>query len=694
MAPPENENTEVRNIVDEGVYPCLEVLSGPKGGGLFALRIGKNTVGRSCENEIVLDDSSVSRRHAVIDVAKNGATIADLGSRNGTKISGQKISQAILLQHKMRIKIGAYQLRFLTARVLPGEEEPPPDTEPDEIPVSDLPSSPQIPAVSESAQLPAELLRGGEVVPVREEGQAASRGTALATAREGSQKNKKLFYLIAGVGLIAVVVLAVPVALRFTKGGKKGGEKKTIAERGRPLVEKEGQVGGVLPAETLPVVPDKSPSVQPVFLDFSSSPIPAQVFFGNQMIGVTPARISTNLFYGKWYEARAVFQLPEVGEAIEEKSQFSPPQGTTVMPVNFAGKIGVFKVAGLPKNTQLYLEGYFEKDPYRAKPIKFAEIVFGKPIYVPAGRYILELRRSRQLGQSQTYLDEVIYRREFFINDLQTSYTIDVNEEGLKVFPVQITSIPPGAKVFVDEKDVGVTPYNGSFPVGEHLLTLKREGFFDFVQVVKMEINMPYVAEIQLKTSASGELVNKADALMKENRYPEALPVLVEAFSKNPSPIETAQISYMVGVCYLKQKMYKEAQDYLLKAMQHDDYKFPARLGIATVTLEQGDTMKALQFLVEVLVSSEDAKVRTDAGALFQRISPLKSVLYITSEPSGARVFVNGTEVAEKTPLILHDVGVGSYRIQFRKDGFQDEEIKLNLGVSEFRPVVAKLRLQ
>jgi tetratricopeptide (TPR) repeat protein len=364
------------------------------------------------------------------------------------------------------------------------------------------------------------------------------------------------------------------------------------------------------------------------------------------------------------------------------------------MPINFAGKIGIFKVANLPRDAQLYLEGYFEKDPYRAKPIKFAEIVFGKPIYVPFGRYILELRKNRQLGQSQTFLDEVVYRREFNLNATQTTYTVDVKDDDLKAFPVQLTSVPPGAKVFIDEKEVGITPFNGSFPVGEHLLSLKRDGYFDFVQVIKMEINMPYTAEVPLKTSAAGELINKADALMKEARYAEALPVLVDALSKSPSELETAQISYMVGLCYLKQKSYKEAQDYFLKAMQNDAYKFPGRLGIATVIFEQGDRMKALQLLVEVLVSAEDAKVRTDGGALFQRLSPLKSVLYITSEPSGARVFVNSSEVEQKTPLILHDLGVGSYKILFRKEGYQDEEIKLNLGVSEFRPVVAKLKRQ
>jgi pSer/pThr/pTyr-binding forkhead associated (FHA) protein len=70
---------------EEGGYPCLEVLSGPRGRGRYRLQKGNNAIGRSRENDIVLDDSSVSRRHAVVEVAENGATVADLGSRNGTK---------------------------------------------------------------------------------------------------------------------------------------------------------------------------------------------------------------------------------------------------------------------------------------------------------------------------------------------------------------------------------------------------------------------------------------------------------------------------------------------------------------------------------------------------------------------------------------------------------------------------------
>ncbi len=292
---------------------------------------------------------------------------------------------------------------------------------------------------------------------------------------------------------------------------------------------------------------------------------------------------------------------------------------------------------------------------------------------------------------SQTFVDQVIYRREFLLKSDQTSFTVEVQEADLQTFQAQITALPPGAKVFVDDKEVGVTPFTGTFPLGEHLLRLRKDGFFDHSQVMKMEVNTPFVAEVTLKTSPAGELINKAADLIRENRHAEALPVLVEAFGRQPTARETAEISYMIGVCYLKQNSLKEAEDYFNKAATHPEIKYHSRLGMASLAAQRGETVKALQLLVEILVAAEDPKIKSDAGMLFQQLSPVKSVIYVTSDPPEAVVFVNGTQLPQKTPLILHDLGVGTYRVEIKKGGYAPGQVKLNLGVSEFRPVVIKL---
>ncbi|MBI3541237.1 MAG: PEGA domain-containing protein [Deltaproteobacteria bacterium] len=623
---PDNEKTEVHQTTEGEGFPCLEVVSGPRSGGRYVLRPGKNQIGRADESDIVLDDSSVSRKHAIVEVTDQGTLVpagrvptcrvTDLGSRNGTKIDGHKISQTEALKHGAKLKLGSYQFLFLThaddtvvGDDVPGEpptadsvEQPPPSGEP---PTGEY----------EMSEPPAVVQDQEEALPAEVAPEMAPNSFLPEESHPSAPKNRKWVFHLA-LGIVFVGVLAWGGSQVWKKT-----QKLLVAQKILPPTsedhQKAGQVGGVVSSTPSPLPVAMGP--QPFFLEFSSTPISAQIYFGDQPIGVTPFRISTNLTPDKWYEARAVFQLTDINETLEE-------------------------------------------------------------------------RRSRQLGASQTFLDEVIYRREFVIDGEHTNYSVEVNDEAVSTFPVEIRSVPIGAQVIIDDKAVGRTPFTGTFPVGEHLMTLKLDGYFDFVQPIKIDTNMPYVAEIPLKTSEAGELINKASAMMSGERYAEALPILVEAYAKNPAPREVAQISYLIGTCYLRQKSYKEAQDYFLKSMQHDDFKYPGRLGIATLTYEQGDQVKALQYLVEVLVSSSDPKVKADAGSLFQRMSPLKSILYVASDPSGARVLVNGTEASQVTPLILHDVGVGSYRIQVMKEGYESFELTFNMGVSEFKPIVATLK--
>ncbi len=55
------------------------------------------TIGRSKECECVLDDPNISRKHAELRRSEHGDwTIADLGSTNGVKVNGRRVSSARL----------------------------------------------------------------------------------------------------------------------------------------------------------------------------------------------------------------------------------------------------------------------------------------------------------------------------------------------------------------------------------------------------------------------------------------------------------------------------------------------------------------------------------------------------------------------------------------------------------------------
>src|SRR4029077_10818301 len=59
---------------------------------VYPPRIGLNTIGRSPENDVVVKDGYVSRRHCAILVhAGDGCELHDTASKNGTFINGRKL---------------------------------------------------------------------------------------------------------------------------------------------------------------------------------------------------------------------------------------------------------------------------------------------------------------------------------------------------------------------------------------------------------------------------------------------------------------------------------------------------------------------------------------------------------------------------------------------------------------------------
>ncbi|HHX68734.1 MAG: FHA domain-containing protein [Miniphocaeibacter sp.] len=81
--------------------------------------IGDNTViGRSDQNDIVLKDRFISKKHARITKRNGVYFIEDLNSANGVFINGQKVENIIELKDKDLIDIGQVEFLFVN-----GEDE-------------------------------------------------------------------------------------------------------------------------------------------------------------------------------------------------------------------------------------------------------------------------------------------------------------------------------------------------------------------------------------------------------------------------------------------------------------------------------------------------------------------------------------------------------------------------------------------
>lgn len=60
--------------------------------GKVSLPFGESVIGRSeGKDKIVINESSISKKHARLKVTKAGVWLTDLGSKNGTKINGSTI---------------------------------------------------------------------------------------------------------------------------------------------------------------------------------------------------------------------------------------------------------------------------------------------------------------------------------------------------------------------------------------------------------------------------------------------------------------------------------------------------------------------------------------------------------------------------------------------------------------------------
>lgn len=69
------------------------------------------SIGRTADNDIVLDNSGVSRRHARIELADNASEVIDLDSLNGTFVNQMKVIRQFLRDND-KITIGKYDLLF------------------------------------------------------------------------------------------------------------------------------------------------------------------------------------------------------------------------------------------------------------------------------------------------------------------------------------------------------------------------------------------------------------------------------------------------------------------------------------------------------------------------------------------------------------------------------------------------------
>lgn len=94
--------------------PFLVLNQGAGGEQKVVIRPGITVVGRAVECDLVIEHTSLSRRHASLEVGERGTEIVDLGSKNGTFVNGTRVDRQVLANGDV-VRLGSIEARFVTA---------------------------------------------------------------------------------------------------------------------------------------------------------------------------------------------------------------------------------------------------------------------------------------------------------------------------------------------------------------------------------------------------------------------------------------------------------------------------------------------------------------------------------------------------------------------------------------------------
>lgn len=100
VAAPDSAQRAYLLVMTEGSPPVQFDL----GGALIS-------IGRASDNDVIVDDTQVSRHHCQLKLQHGAYGLADLGSRNGSWVNGQQVNE-VALGPGDRIRIGSTEIEF------------------------------------------------------------------------------------------------------------------------------------------------------------------------------------------------------------------------------------------------------------------------------------------------------------------------------------------------------------------------------------------------------------------------------------------------------------------------------------------------------------------------------------------------------------------------------------------------------
>jgi predicted Zn finger-like uncharacterized protein len=100
----------------------LAVIMGANAGQIYTVTKPRTVLGRGTESDIQLQDSEVSRKHAMLEIRGDEAMVVDMGSTNGTYVDGVRVQKASIFSNQ-EFSLGTTTLMFIVTDMHNGSME-------------------------------------------------------------------------------------------------------------------------------------------------------------------------------------------------------------------------------------------------------------------------------------------------------------------------------------------------------------------------------------------------------------------------------------------------------------------------------------------------------------------------------------------------------------------------------------------
>jgi tetratricopeptide (TPR) repeat protein len=326
---------------------ALLVIGGNDRGKRFDLTLPETRIGRGADQDVVLSDIAVSRRHVTIHMEGGRYRLRDLGSGNGSLVNGQRVDQHVLNDGD-HIEIGQTVMRFEHAASRPMSAGPAgytPPVSPRPMPpapsaqvnTGSTPFGPPGPAV----ETPSDAILAPPAGFARAEpfqtGQRSDPSIGLLGMLENPMKRLIVF---GGMGFICLIGLIIIFARTvFAKPPVVASEAEEMYRQGLRLYTERNYEGAKISFnEALALVPD-SPEVKR-YLSMCESEIQATTslrsaerdFAGRRYVVAIKAldKIdSGSIYYEQAQKLRRDNSARAAAELLEEAKRIAPDDADT-----------------------------------------------------------------------------------------------------------------------------------------------------------------------------------------------------------------------------------------------------------------------------------------------------------------------------------------------------------------------------